>query len=124
MDTGTDAAQTASSQREASEMCEHEGLPCPGRSCGCECMNCLMGDNDDGLDEPQTVGPLCVYWTEEDAVICGHSSCYTIVREDDHDCPIQQFFDDPITQAYGLDGDWDEWSRVIHCPICYRMEFQ
>jgi hypothetical protein len=44
------------------------------------------------------------------------------VRPDDypplHDCPIEMFFDDPITQAYGLGGDWDEWSRVVKCAVC------
>jgi hypothetical protein len=28
-------------------MCDHEGQPCPGRSCRCVCMNCMFPDNDD-----------------------------------------------------------------------------
>jgi hypothetical protein len=36
----------------------------------------------------------------------------------DHDCPREQFLEDPITQAYGLGGDMDEWNRVIRCPVC------
>ena len=28
-------------------MCDHEGKPCPGRSCRCVCDNCVLGDNDD-----------------------------------------------------------------------------
>jgi hypothetical protein len=39
-----------------------------------------------------------------------------------HACPIQAFFDDPITKAYGLGGDWDEWSRVVKCPVCEGMD--
>lgn len=35
-----------------------------------------------------------------------------------HACPVAEFFDDPITQPYGLGGDWDEWSRVVKCPVC------
>jgi hypothetical protein len=25
-------------------MCDHEGKPCPGRSCRCVCDNCVLGD--------------------------------------------------------------------------------
>jgi hypothetical protein len=28
-------------------MCEHEGKPCPGRSCRCVCDNCVLGDGDE-----------------------------------------------------------------------------
>ena len=27
-------------------MCEHEGRPCPGRTCRCVCDNCVLGDSD------------------------------------------------------------------------------
>jgi hypothetical protein len=37
----------------------------------------------------------------------------------DHDCPIQQFLDDPITQYYGLGGDMDEWGPLLKCAVCY-----
>ena len=29
----------------------------------------------------ETAGPVCRYWSEEDAPICGHPSCYTITEE-------------------------------------------
>ena len=75
-------------------------------------------------------GPLCIYWHYEEGPLCGHSSCYTIAadaeelpdlegdRYPEHDCPIQVFLDDPITQAYGLGGDMDEWGKIIRCEIC------
>lgn len=25
-------------------MCDHEGKPCPGKSCRCVCDNCVLGD--------------------------------------------------------------------------------
>jgi len=25
-------------------MCEHEGQPCPGKSCHCDCMTCMFGE--------------------------------------------------------------------------------
>jgi hypothetical protein len=28
-----------------------------------------------------TEGPVCAYWYEEGAAICGHRSCYTITEE-------------------------------------------
>jgi hypothetical protein len=31
------------------------------------------------------IGPLCRYWEEEDAPLCGHGSCYQIVFEQDND---------------------------------------
>jgi len=34
---------------------------------------------------------------------------------DDHDCPIQSFLDDPITQHYGVGG---EFLSSIHCYWC------
>ena len=30
-------------------MCEHEGRPCPGRSCRCVCDNCVLGDGTEEL---------------------------------------------------------------------------
>ena len=27
-------------------MCDHEGQPCPGRSCRCVCMNCMFPDKE------------------------------------------------------------------------------
>lgn len=27
-------------------MCDHEGKPCPGRSCKCVCDNCVLGDTE------------------------------------------------------------------------------
>ncbi len=39
-----------------------------------------------------------------------------------HACPITAFLDDPITKAYGLGGDWDEWSRIVRCPVCEEWE--
>jgi hypothetical protein len=34
-------------------MCDHEGRECPGYSCQCPCMDCLMGDS-----EPRWAGPV------------------------------------------------------------------
>jgi hypothetical protein len=34
---------------------------------------------------------------------------------EDHDCPRDQFLDDPITQAYGVGG---EMLHLIRCPVC------
>ena len=27
-------------------MCEHEGKPCSGKSCRCECMNCMFPEDN------------------------------------------------------------------------------
>lgn len=27
-------------------MCDHEGKPCPGKSCRCVCDNCVLGDDE------------------------------------------------------------------------------
>lgn len=75
---------------------------------------------DPNADIPATIGPLCDLATVQG--VCGNQSCNTIIDdfkyEPSHDCAIQNFLDDPITQAYGLGGDMDEWSRVIHCAYC------
>jgi hypothetical protein len=34
-------------------MCDHENKPCPGRSCRCVCMTCLMGDNSNNDEEDE-----------------------------------------------------------------------
>jgi hypothetical protein len=36
-----------------------------------------------------------------------------------HDCPREQFLDDPITQAYGVGN---EMLHLIHCEICEARE--
>lgn len=64
---------------------------------------------------------------DPEELIC--DACQDTAEDDraaipDHDCPIAAFFADPITQAYGLGGDWDEWSRIIRCPICEQRESQ
>jgi hypothetical protein len=41
---------------------EHDALTCPPRA-------------------GEAVGPVCAYWAEEDAPLCGHGSCYTITEE-------------------------------------------
>jgi len=28
-------------------VCEHEGMPCPGRSCRCVCDNCVLGETNE-----------------------------------------------------------------------------
>jgi len=40
-------------------MCDHEGQECPGRSCRCVCMNCLVGDVDDEVEEDDGVTCDC-----------------------------------------------------------------
>ena len=48
-------------------MCEHEGRPCPGRSCRCECMTCMFGEDDKtGLWECDG-GDFVGTWEEVDA---------------------------------------------------------
>jgi len=36
-------------RRRRTKVCDHDGLDeeCPGPSCTCVCMNCLMGEEDD-----------------------------------------------------------------------------
>jgi hypothetical protein len=31
-------------------MCEHEGQPCPGRSCRCVCDNCVLGPDKSDIE--------------------------------------------------------------------------
>ena len=74
---------------------------------------------------PATVGPVCDL--AEVQGYCAHEFCMTICDEwpgsdEGHECPVQQFLDDPITQAYGLGGDMDEWGRIIRCPVCEARE--
>lgn len=34
-------------------MCEHEGRPCPGRSCRCECMTCMFVPTEGTFHQPK-----------------------------------------------------------------------
>jgi hypothetical protein len=40
-------------------------------------------------------------------------------QDTDHDCPIQHFLDDPITQYFGIAS---EFMGKIHCNICEHPE--
>jgi hypothetical protein len=44
-------------------------------------------------------------------VVCGWIAA-------NHVCPIETFLADPITVAYGLGGDMDEWASVVRCYLC------
>jgi hypothetical protein len=91
-------------------LCWHAGRPCsPVRGdCLCSCNECAAWRG-----EPFS-GPLCPAATG-----CGHWTCQVIA--DNHECPIATFLDDPITQAYGLGGDMDEWGRVVTCHVCATL---
>jgi hypothetical protein len=81
--------------------------------------DCLCTCNRCGLERGEPFyGPLC---EAAYAVGCDHWTCGAVVANHDG-CPIEQFHADPITQAYGLGGDWDEWSRVITCALCQVRE--
>src|SRR5674476_1073621 len=38
-------------------MCDHEGQPCPGKSCRCVCMNCLGGGESPSLSPVLLIYP-------------------------------------------------------------------
>jgi hypothetical protein len=42
-----------------------------------------------------------------------------VTLPDDHECPKQQFLDDPITRAYGVGG---EMVSSIACAVCDARE--
>jgi hypothetical protein len=45
----------------------------------------LAEEQIDGAWLLSIIGPVCKYWEDEDAVICGHGSCYEIMSEQEQD---------------------------------------
>ena len=72
--------------------------PCPG-SCG------ACG--------PRGCDPACQVCAAERAAYEAHLASL------DHDCPRQEFLDDPITVAYGVGA---EMIRLVPCAICDAQE--
>lgn len=65
-------------------------------------------------------GPICPGWYEEpdgpDDLGCAHGTCAAIAYMGPlpHDCPYDNFLNDPITIAYGAQDCID----LISCPVC------
>lgn len=75
------------------------------------------------------IGPFCEDFERHG--YCGHgtdagepnSTCalieetaeYLHYKKDEHDCPYQEFLDDPITEYYGVGY---EMLGLISCPVC------
>lgn len=56
-------------------MCEHEGRKCPGRTCRCECMNCMFPREVD-LAQHNTV--TTDEQAEADALLVGYRCGLTL----------------------------------------------
>jgi hypothetical protein len=76
-------------------------------ACLCTCNSCGAARGEPFF------GPLCLaaYFGG-----CAHVVCGWIAAN--HVCPIEAFLADPITLAYGLGGDWDEWRHLVRCYLC------
>lgn len=63
----------------------HNGSWYTDEECGCSLSvsNELTQEVIDATWLLAPLGPVCAYWDEEDAPICGHPSCYTILTEQD-----------------------------------------
>jgi hypothetical protein len=63
--------------------------------------------------------PLTPQWPNHAPGVLVGCTCPGGYNPPDHDCPKQEFLDDPITRAYGVGA---EMVALVSCPVCDAEE--